>query len=590
MADGVQPSNEGRGYVLRRILRRAIRYGKKLGCQGPFFYNGVAFVEKEMGSVYPELTQNSEAVKRMILLEEEKFFETLEHGLKLLESKTKDLKAGSVLSGSVAFQLYDTYGFPVDLTEVILKENGFRLDQEGFEKELENQRLRSRASWKGSGEQAISGIYKELAATGLQSKFTGYESLEERARILAILVNGQRKKFVEKGESVEVIIDICPFYAEGGGQVGDRGTLKSSSSLVSIQDTIKPVQQFFVLRGKIESGRIEEGEYVQAAVDRKTRYQTRVNHTITHILHATLQEILGAHIKQAGSLVTPDYLRFDFTHFQALTKSELQTIERKVNERVWANTAVSVKEEALESAIQGGAKAFFDEKYGDQVRVVTVGDFSKELCGGTHAERLGEAGLFRITSEASVASGVRRIVAVTGERAYDAIVEQEKLLETLSETLKTPEKDIPLRVEKLLKEKADLQKKISQQSLSQSGDAASIIQEIEGVRAIVQMVKVEDVKELRPLSDHYKQKLKTGVVLVGAVVAGRGTVVVSVTDDLAAEFSTDRLVKSLSNLLDGKGGGKSNFAQVGGPKIQDLNEAKLVSLIHEHLHSIRLKA
>lgn len=309
---------------------------------------------------------------------------------------------------------------------------------------------------------------------------------------------------------------------------------------------------------------------------------------MTHILHATLQEVLGSHVKQAGSLVTPDYLRFDFAHFQALTKAELAKIERVINDRIRKNYPVITNEETLDKAIAGGAKAFFEEKYGEHVRVLSVGDFSKELCGGTHAEFLGEAGLFKITSESSVASGVRRIVAVTGEKAYNYVLEEEKILETLSDLLKAPEKELPARVEKLMKEKADLQKKLSQQSLGAQTSSEDLIKDIEGVKSIIQIAKVEDVKELRPLSDHYKQKIKSGVVLVGANVGGRATVVVTVTDDLAAEFALDKLVKSLSTSLDGKGGGKPNFAQVGGTNTSALTEETLVRLTTEHIRSLRL--
>ncbi|MDB5037050.1 MAG: alaS, partial [Bacteriovoracaceae bacterium] len=587
IADGVQPSNEGRGYVLRRILRRAIRYGKKLGCEGPFFYHGVSFVENEMGKVYPELVQNSAAIKKIILLEEEKFFETLENGLKLLETKTKNFSKGETLSGSVAFQLYDTYGFPLDLTEVIMKEQGFKLDQAGFDVELENQRTRSRASWKGSGERAVSTLYKDLVAEGLSSTFTGYKSLEERAKILAIVKKGEKVKTAQAGDEVEIILDKTPFYAEGGGQVGDRGELKGSTVRVMISDTTKPAG-LHVSLGKVALGTLEVGSYVQASVDRETRLKTRINHTMTHILHATLQEVLGSHVKQAGSLVTPDYLRFDFAHFQALTKAELAKIERVINDRIRKNYPVITNEETLDKAIAGGAKAFFEEKYGEHVRVLSVGDFSKELCGGTHAEFLGEAGLFKITSESSVASGVRRIVAVTGEKAYNYVLEEEKILETLSDLLKAPEKELPARVEKLMKEKADLQKKLSQQSLGAQTSSEDLIKDIEGVKSIIQIAKVEDVKELRPLSDHYKQKIKSGVVLVGANVGGRATVVVTVTDDLAAEFALDKLVKSLSTSLDGKGGGKPNFAQVGGTNTSALTEETLVRLTTEHIRSLRL--
>ena len=590
IADGVQPSNEGRGYVLRRILRRAIRYGKKLGCSKPFFYEGVDFVEKEMGHVYPELVQNKAAVKKMIQHEEEKFFETLETGLKLLESKTSSLPKGGKLAGAVAFQLYDTFGFPVDLTEVILQEKGFGLDHEGFQAELEAQRTRSRANWKGSGDQAVSGVYKELAAGGLASTFTGYGGLVENTKILAILKDGQKVSEIKAGDTAEIVIEKCPFYAEGGGQVGDKGVLHSNGTDFEVETTVKIVPQFYVLRGELKNGALKTGAIVEALVDRSLRMQTRINHTITHVLHATLQEVLGDHIKQAGSLVHPDYLRFDFSHFKALTSDEIKKIETIINKRVRENSIVDIQEQELQAAIAGGAKAFFDEKYGDKVRVISVGGFSKELCGGTHAERLGEAGLFKIISESSVASGVRRIVAVTGQKAYEQILDEERILENASDLLKTSPKELVGRIEKLLKEKSELQKKVQQGLSASQKDADSLVRDIEGVKTVIEVVKVEDIKELRPLSDRYKQKIKSGLVLLGAAVEGKATVVVSVTDDIAGDFQTKKLVDVISKGLDGKGGGKDTFAQVGGSGVDNLTDARLFEWASAHIKNLRLTA
>jgi alanyl-tRNA synthetase len=586
MADGVQPSNEGRVYVLRRILRRAIRYGKKLGCNEPFFHKGVEILEKQMGKAYPELTQNLSAVSKMIFHEETKFFETLENGLKLIETKTKGLKKGATFPGAIAFQLYDTYGFPLDLTEVILNEKGLKLDTKGFDEELETQRTRSKANWKGSGEESVSSIYKELAAEGLKTEFHGYEKLETKSKILAILVDGKKVKKISSGQVAEIVLDKTPFYGEGGGQVGDQGVLKSKSAEFIVENTIKPSSQIFVHRGNLKTGTLEINSELEAKVDRTKRMQTRINHTITHILHAALQKVLGDHIKQAGSLVHPDYLRFDFSHFQQVQKSELKKIEAMVNARIRENTPVQVAEESLEKAIAGGAKAFFDEKYGEKVRVLTVGDFSKELCGGTHAERLGEAGLFKIVSETSVASGVRRIVGLTGEKAYHYILEEEQILESAAELLKAPEKEIPARIEKLLKEKSELQKKLQNQALAPKRDPGELVTEIEGVKTIVEVVKAENVKDLRPLSDQYKQKLKSGVVVLGAAVEGRSTVIVSVTDDIVGEFQMPKIVERLSVLLNGKGGGKPNFAQVGGANVSQLSEQNLTQILVDHLQSI----
>ncbi len=587
IADGVQPSNEGRGYVLRRILRRAIRYGKKLGCNQPFFHKGVDFVDQEMGAVYTEIRTSLSAIKNIIFHEEEKFFETLENGLKLLDSKIKALKKGGVLPGEVAFQLYDTFGFPLDLTEVILKEHSLTLDHAGFQKELEAQRDRSRASWKGSGESGVSEVYKELAASGLKTEFVGYKDLESDSKVLAILKSGQKVSELKSGESGEVILDRSPFYAEGGGQMGDRGLLEGAGIKAEVGDTRKPVKDLFVSSVMVKSGSLKVGTTLSARVDRGLRLKTRINHSITHVLHATLQEVLGDHIKQAGSLVTSEQLRFDFTHFKAVTPEELRKIESVINERIRANHPVMTELKDLDEAIKAGAKAFFDDKYDQKVRVLSIGKFSLELCGGTHAERLGEAGLFKITSESSVASGVRRIVAVTGERAYQEVLRQEDILQGVADLLKSSEAEVLSRVEKLLKEKAELQKKISQQALGgASKDADSMIQDIHGVKTLIEVRKVDDAKELRPLSDHYRQKIKSGLVLIGAEIDGRATVIAAVTDDIAPQFQMKKLVEKLSTSLNGKGGGKDNFAQVGGSETKNLTEAELKRLASEHLSQI----
>ena len=588
IADGIQPSNEGRGYVLRRILRRAIRYGKSLGMDRPFFHQGVDFVEQEMGKAYPELSQNLSAVKTMIYHEEEKFYETLENGLRLLESKTKVLRAGDTLPGAIAFQLYDTFGFPLDLTEVILKEGNLKLDHSGFQRELEAQRDRSRASWKGSGEQGVSEIYKSIASQLPPTDFVGYTQLEAKTSIAAVIEKGASTQNLSAGMSGDLVLKETPFYAEGGGQVGDTGKIIGKDFIFEVTDTLKPVKNLFVHRGKLLSGSLKVGSQVTAQVDVARRMKTRINHSITHVLHATLAEVLGDHIKQAGSLVTPDYLRFDFTHFKALTPEELSKIEAMINARIRENHNVSTALMKVDAAIQAGAKAFFDEKYEEEVRVLTMGSFSKELCGGTHAERLGEAGLFRITSESSVASGVRRIVAVTGEQAYQEVLKTDGLVLQLRELLKSSEAELPAKIEKLLKEKSDLQKKISQQQLEGSKDISSMIQEINGIKTIVEVKTIDDVKDLRPVADQYKQKIKSGVAILAANVDGKATVIVSVTDDLAPKFEMKGMVARLSSLVQGKGGGRNDFAQIGGPDTSKLSADALRAELQEHISRLAL--
>ncbi len=583
MADGVQPSNEGRGYVLRRILRRAIRYGKKLGCERPFFHEGVHILESEMGAAYPELVQNSSAIRKMIHLEEEKFFETLDHGLKLLESKTTSMKVGDVLSGPVAFQLYDTFGFPVDLTEILLKEQGFGLDHRGFEQELEKQRERSRQSWKGSGEETVSEVYQALVKDGLTSHFVGYESLRESTRVSGVLVGGKNVQGAEEGQRAEIILEKTPFYPEGGGQVGDQGVIHGKGFRFHVMETKKHAG-LIVHKGVVVEGRMHFGDGVDARVDEDLRLKTRINHTITHVLHATLQEVLGDHIKQAGSLVNAEYLRFDFTHPQALTQSEIDRIETTVNERIRSNASVSTAQQSLEAAIAGGAKAFFDEKYGDEVRVISVGAFSKELCGGTHAQMLGEAGLFKITAESGVSSGVRRIVAATGSRAYEFVRQEEEVLYQLEALLKSPAKDLVLRVEKLLKERAELQKRVSQPSVAVADEATVL--SVGDWRGFVKVVTTEDAKSLRALSDLYKQKIKEGFVVLGAVVESKVTILIAVTDETAGRFQTQKLVQSLNSAFEGRGGGKPTFAQIGGTRVEELTQDRLEALVRDHLKSL----
>ena len=590
ISDGVIPSNEGRGYVLRRILRRAIRYGKQLGMNSPFFHKGVKAVVTEMGGAYPELVQAEASVTKMIQIEEEKFFETLEGGLKLLESRVANLAKGGTLEGSVAFQLYDTFGFPLDLTEVILRERGLRLDAPGFQVALEEQRERSRASWKGSGQKTVEDIYRLVVSKLNTFIFTGYNSYVDQSKIIALISDGKLVDELTQGSDGEVILDRAPFYAESGGQVGDSGVIQLGEAVFDVADTKKPIGTFHSMLGRMTKGSLKVGSTIEAAVDLARRKRIRINHTMTHVMHATLQETLGAHIKQAGSLVNDQYLRFDFNHFQGLSTAEIQKIENICNQRIRENPSIQIKEEALEEALAGGAKAFFEDKYGDQVRVLRVGSFSTELCGGTHAESLAEAGLFKIVSEASVASGVRRIVAVTAQKALDLVLEEEATLQHLGEILKSPKKELLAKVEKLLKEKSELQKKMTERAQAPSKDFKSMLHEIENVAVFIEIVEVDQAKDLRPLVENYRNQIKKGVVIVGALIEEKATVIVAVTSDLAADFNTNFLILKLGEVLGGRGGGKPDFAQVGGPNLSAFNLESLKKLATEHIQSLRLTA
>jgi len=590
MSDGVIPSNEGRGYVLRRILRRAIRYGKQLGMNSPFFHQGVKAVVSEMGGAYPELLQAEASVTKMIQMEEEKFFETLEGGLKLLESRVANLAKGGTLEGAVAFQLYDTFGFPLDLTEVILRERGLKLDAPGFQVALEEQRERSRASWKGSGQKTVEDVYHQVTPKLKSFNFTGYQSYVDQAKVVALITGGKLVDELPQGSDGEVILDRAPFYAESGGQVGDSGVIQLGEAMFNVVDTKKPIGSFHSMLGHMTHGSLKVGSTVESSVDVARRKRIRINHTMTHVLHATLQEVLGSHIKQAGSLVNDQYLRFDFNHFQGLSSAEIQKIENICNQRIRENPSIQIKEEGLEEALAGGAKAFFEDKYGDRVRVLRVGSFSTELCGGTHAESLAEAGLFKIVSESSIASGVRRIVAVTAQKALDLVIEEENTLQQLGDILKTSKKEILAKVEKLLKEKSDLQKKISDRAQAPSKDFKSMIEEIENVSVLFDIAQVEQAKDLRPLVENYRNQIKKGVVIVGAVIEEKATVIVAVTSDLAPDFNTNALIQKIGEVLGGRGGGKPDFAQVGGPNVGAFNLDALKNLAKAHIQGLRLTA
>lgn len=590
ISDGVQPSSEGRGYVLRRILRRAVRYGRKLGFKDSFFYRGVDFVVDQMGEAYPELKQNRSAVQKIVQFEEEKFLETLDAGLRLLQSKMGQMSKGDKLDGEVAFQLYDTFGFPLDLTEVILREHSLELDHAGFEKAMAEQRERSRSHWKGSGSRAPLEIYHRISEMKIPFEFTGYSNLEEKsAEVLAIIHKDQLVDRLQALAEAYVVVNPCPFYAESGGQVGDQGVLRNSNLEFRVKDTQKPLGSFHVLEGELIRGELQKSQKLEAIVDRDLRMRTRINHTMTHVLHAALQEVLGEHIKQAGSLVHPDYLRFDFSHFKALTDEEIKKIEDYCNAKIRENPKISISTETLESALKSGAKAFFEDKYGNQVRVLRVGDFSVELCGGTHAESLSEAGLFKITSESSVASGVRRIVAVTGQKAIEYIREEEQLLSELSELLKAPQKELLVRVEKLLKERAELQKKLQSKGSSTKSAKEAVI-EISGLPTIIEIVDVDHPKDLRPLADDYKNQIKKGVVILGAAHEGKATVVISVSKEIAEDFQTKNFVDQLARQLEGKGGGRPDFAQVGGSNLNFLTKDNLENLLRDYLSKLKLTA
>jgi len=579
VADGVLPSNEGRGYVLRRIMRRAARHGKLLNITRPFLFESVRVVAGQLQAVYPEVLRSIDYIAKVVFSEEQTFTATLESGLKILQEEMDKLKArgGVELRGDTVFKLYDTYGFPVDLTADIAREQGFMIDQEGFEESMEAQRTRARQAWKGSGEESIGAIYKKLVQDGLRVQFSGYEQTACTAEVTAIMKDGAPAQSASAGDEVEIITAATPFYGESGGQTGDTGSLTADGVLIEITGTAKPLPELIVHRGKIVSGQVRAGQKVRLEIDEDRRRATANNHTATHILQAVLQKRLGKHIKQAGSLVTPERLRFDFTHFEAIKKDDLDAIEQDVNRFVRENGCVKIEQLAQKEAISRGAMALFGEKYGETVRVVSVGDYSLELCGGTHIDATGSIGLFKIVSEGAVAAGVRRIEAVTGQGACTYVREQEALLERAADLLKTDPAQLPERVEKLLAVQKNLEREIEKlKSLNMAKEAASVfdgVREIGGVKVLVTRVSGQDPKTLRSYGDKVRDKIGSGVVVLAAEAGGTVQLLAMATKDIAGRVSAKKIIEIAAPIIGGRGGGRDDMAQAGGPGADKTDEA-----------------
>ncbi|HCU25802.1 MAG TPA: alanine--tRNA ligase [Deltaproteobacteria bacterium] len=581
VSDGVLPSNEGRGYVLRRILRRAIRHGRKLGLHEPFFFKMIPVLIHEMGKVYPELVSNQKFIEEVIRAEEARFLETLEKGLEIIESEIARVRSSGkkMLSGVTAFRLYDTYGFPLDLTETIATEAGLAVDHAEFEERMEAQRETARAAWKGSGEVKTAEIHQQLASEGLKTEFLGYQTLDCISKITAILQKGRRVQEAQSGDEVEIYCEFSPFYAEAGGQVGDQGQMIAPQALAEIKDTQRPVPDLTAHFAKVLQGRFKVGDEVHLQVHRAIRAPTMLNHTATHLLHAALRRVLGDHVKQAGSLVAPERLRFDFSHFQPMTREQILAVEDLVNEKIREDIEVCKSEMNYDAAIQSGAMALFGEKYGDKVRVLKIEDFSTELCGGTHVDRTGEIGLFKILGESSVAAGVRRIEAVTGSAAFFYLRDLEEKWNALARKLKVTPEEMPEKVErqaelvkKLEKESAQLKAKLAGGGAA-SADFMQQVRESGGVKVLVLRRDIEDLKSLREFSDQVKNKLGSGVSVIGSASEGKATLIVRVSKDLASRFDAGKLAKELAALVGGSGGGKAEMAQAGGPKVEALDHA-----------------
>ena len=586
VADGVLPANEGRGYVLRRIMRRAMRHAHLLGSKEPLMWRLVPALVAEMGAAYPELVRAQPLIEATLQQEEVRFRQTLVTGLKLLDEATAGLGEGGTLAGGTAFKLYDTYGFPYDLTEDALRARGLKVDRTGFDEAMAAQRAAARAAWKGSGEKASDELWFDLAEEFGSTEFTGYSGDEGEGIVLAIVKDGARVDSAEIGETVQLLLNQTPFYGESGGQIGDSGKLSSIKGFEGeVEDTTKPLGKLHVLRTKITAGEVSVGDVVHQKVDSDRRDRIRANHSATHLLHAALRNRLGTHVSQKGSLVAEDRLRFDFSHQQALTAEDVAAIEAEVNAQIRSNEPVTTRLMTPDEAISAGAMALFGEKYGDEVRVLSMGaagdgNYSVELCGGTHVRALGDIQLFKIVSESAVSSGVRRIEALTGEAARQWLTQREAKLREVAATLKASPDEVPARIASLVEERRRLERELAdaKKALAMGGGSAKAEgpapQEVAGRKFLGQVIEGFDPKGLRAAVDEMKQKLGSGIGALVAVNDGRASVAVGVTEDLAGKVSAVDLVKAAVAMLGGQGGGgRPDMAQGGGPDGSKAKEA-----------------
>jgi alanyl-tRNA synthetase len=576
IGDGVFPSNEGRGYVLRRIMRRAIRYGRIIGLKRPFLHRTAGVVFEVMRAAYPELMEARAFITNVIKNEEMRFIETLDTGLRLLNDTLADLAAAgrNEVPGPVIFKLYDTYGFPVDIVRDVVREQGIDLDMAGFEDAMAEQRARSRAK---TAFTKISDAYKELTSQGISAEFVGHSQTTAAAKVLLLVTNGEAVDFAAAPNPVEIVTEATPFYGEAGGQVGDSGRISGADLDVEVTDTVKDPTGLIIHKGRVLSGRIKVGQTVSLTVDSAKRRNTQRNHTATHILHAVLRTVLGDHVKQAGSLVAPDRLRFDFSHFSPIGADTLRRIEEMVNQRILENVPTQTAEMAAEEAFKSGAMALFEEKYGDRVRVVSLSDFSKELCGGTHVANTGDIGLFKITDESSVASGVRRIEALTGKAALDHIQKNDRLLQETARLLKDSPEALPQRVSRLLAEQKAAEREIERLKsrlarLSASG-AEDDTRSVNGVPVLAKRVAADSPAALRELADQFRDKKTSGIVVLGASTGGKAFLIALVSKDLGQRYNAGRIVKELAGIVGGSGGGRPDMAQAGGTRPENLDKA-----------------
>lgn len=578
IGDGALPSNEGRGYVIRRLLRRAVRYGKVLGIEKPFLYQLVAVVGNVMGDYYPEVVEKREFIEKVVRGEEERFHETLNEGLAILSQMIEQAKASGrqALTGEEAFRLYDTYGFPIDLTEDFALENGFSIDRVGFEQAMDEQRARARAARQDVDSMKVQGGI--LGDIRVKSEFVGYNELVTSAQVVALVVDNQSVDFVTEGSSCQVILDRTPFYAESGGQIADVGLIICGPTQLSIEYVLKGPNGQNVHQATVHQGTLKVGDTVEAVVDRSSRVNIIKNHTATHLLHRALKDVLGEHVNQAGSLVAVDRLRFDFTHISSISESELETIEGLVNQKIWEQIDVNITNKGIQEAKAMGAMALFGEKYGDIVRVVQVGDYSLELCGGCHVGNTAEIGLFKIISEGGIGAGTRRIEAVTGRAAFEYLNEQYHTLRRLAGDLKSTLADVPKRVDglkatirELERENESLKAKLSHVEASSLTDR---VKQVNGIQVLSAQVDGMDMENLRNMVDDLKNKLGSAIVVVGSIQGDKVNLTAGVTKDLVEKgYHAGKLIKEVAARCGGGGGGRPDMAQAGGKNPAELAEA-----------------
>jgi alanyl-tRNA synthetase len=568
ICDGIIPSNEGRGYVLRRIIRRAVRHGNKLGASGVFFYRLVAALETQMGEAYPELTTNLELIEKVLKTEEEQFSRTLERGMSILNNALSELTS-DVVPGELVFKLYDTYGFPADLTNDIAREKDLSIDEESFQAAMAAQRKRAQQASQFDTD------YNELLKSNCASVFTGYDQLTNQAKIVELFANGKVVNQLSDAQEGIIVLDKSPFYAESGGQAGDTGVLKTANGSFVVRDTVK-LGSAIAHKGTAHSD-FKLGDLVQAEFDVERREAIKLNHSATHLMHAALKQILGEHVNQKGSLVSDERFRFDFSHFEAVTNTQLQSVEKLVNQQIRANLVLDTKLMNLDEAKVAGAMALFGEKYAEDVRVVSMGEFSMELCGGTHVNRTGDIGFFRIISEGGIAAGVRRIEAVTGEQALDTVQNQAQQMNQIASLLKTDPQSLTARIHTILDvnkiAEKELQKLKQQIASNATTDLLSNVYEVKGIKVLSTVLKDVEAKVLRSMVDDFKNQLGSAIIVLGTAEGDKVSLIVGVTKDLVSKIRAGELVNFVAQQVGGKGGGRPDMALAGGTQPQNLESA-----------------